>query len=109
MMLPSHKLNALVPLKNFHTYDLRTCHNLLVPRFRTERFSNSFIPTACSCFNNDETVNLWFKYRLVFTAITGMAKQEVALPDMTTGARLWPIISIQISIHNIHTSIYIRL
>jgi hypothetical protein len=41
MLDPTHILNALVPPKNLQTYDLRSYSNLLVPRCRTERFSNS--------------------------------------------------------------------
>jgi hypothetical protein len=52
MLEPTHKLNALVPPKNLQTYDLRSYSNLLVPRCRTERFSNSFIPAASCAYNN---------------------------------------------------------
>jgi hypothetical protein len=52
MLEPTHKLNALVPPKNLQTYDLRSYSNLLVPRCRTERFSNSFIPAASRAYNN---------------------------------------------------------
>jgi hypothetical protein len=53
MLEPTHKLNALVPPKNLQTYDLRSAYsNLLVPRCRTERFSNSFIPAASRAYNN---------------------------------------------------------
>ena len=54
MLEPTHKLNALVPPKNLQTYDLRSYSNLLVPRCRTERFSNSFIPAASRAYNNRE-------------------------------------------------------
>jgi hypothetical protein len=54
MLEPTHKLNALglVPPKILQTYDLRSYSNLLVPRCRTERFSNSFIPAASRAYNN---------------------------------------------------------
>ena len=52
----SYKLNALastaVPHKNLQTYDLRSYPNLLVPRCRTERLSNTFIPAASCAYNN---------------------------------------------------------
>ncbi len=49
----THKMNALVPPKNLKTYDLRSYPNLLVPGRRTERFSNSFIPTVSCAYNNN--------------------------------------------------------
>ena len=52
MLEPTRELNALVPPKNLQTYDLRSYSNLLVPRCRTERFSNSFIPAASRAYNN---------------------------------------------------------
>ena len=51
MLEPTHKLDALVPPKNFKL-GLRSYSNLLVPRCRTERFSNSFIPAAPRAYNN---------------------------------------------------------
>jgi hypothetical protein len=51
MMLPTHKLHALVPSEYIQPYDLITYPKLLVPRFRTERFSNSFVPVAARVHN----------------------------------------------------------
>ena len=51
MISPSHKLNALVPPKNFFTYNLRAHAALLEPKCRTERFSNSFDPAATRAYN----------------------------------------------------------
>ncbi len=52
MLEPTHKLNALVPPKSLQTYNLRSYPTLLVPKCRTERFSNSFIPAASRAYNN---------------------------------------------------------
>ena len=38
-----HKLHQMIPEENWSTYPLRKCHKFLVPKFRTERFKNSFI------------------------------------------------------------------
>ena len=51
MIFPSHKLNALVPPKNVFTYNLRAHAALLEPKYRAERFSNSFVPAATRAYN----------------------------------------------------------
>ena len=51
MISPSHKLNALVPPKNFFTYNLRAHAAVLKSKCWTEHFSNSFVPAATRAYN----------------------------------------------------------
>ncbi len=42
----SHKLHSLVPPKYDTVYSLRNSNNVQIPKYRTNRFGNSFILAA---------------------------------------------------------------
>ena len=51
---PNHKLSRLYPPVNNSKYMLRRQRNFFLPRFKTDRHMNSFIPAMCAMYSLDE-------------------------------------------------------
>ena len=51
MTCPSHKIHSLLPQRRSLDYSLRRTRTFSIPKFRTERFRKSFIPSRATYFD----------------------------------------------------------
>ena len=82
---PKHRLNNLIPFIGPSRYALRCNRRFIVPKCKTDRFSNSLIIRSCidNIYVDFQSFNHIF-YSLIFTALSSISLDILSIPSFVS-------------------------